>query len=178
MTSVGHCLTGLSFAALVVPRSWVRKEKLAAFAALTLVANVPDLPLPFWGHYSYRVSHSLFVNLALVTVVAGVLLGTPARRGEAAWRWVVAGGAAAWLSHMMLDSFYSHGHGIRVFWPVSDAALNLSLPWFHVLQRGSPPDLATLRIFATEALCYGALLAVCLYWRRRAPQRISSGHPA
>ena len=189
MTSVGHCLTGLSLAALVVPRSWVRREKVAAFAAITLVANAPDLPLPFWGHYSYRVSHSVFVNLALVVVVASLLLNLRARRGEAAWRWVVAGGAAAWrwvvaggaaawLSHMMLDSFYSQGRGIRIFWAVSDAALSLSLPWFHVLQRGSPPDLATLRIFATEAVFYGALLAACLYWRRHRPRRFSSGHPA
>ena len=172
MTSVGHCLTGLSIAALVVPRSWERKEKIAAFAAFTLVANVPDLPLPFWGHYSYRVSHSLFVNLALVAVVVGLLIHSGARRGEAAWRWVVAGGAAAWLSHLLLDSFYSHGHGIRIFWPLSDAALNLSVPWFHVLQRGSAPDLASLQILAIEALCYGLLLAACLYWRRcRSPGR-------
>ena len=166
MTSVGHCLTGLSLAALVVPRSWERREKVAAFAAFTLVANAPDLPLPFWGHYSYRVSHSLFVNLALIAVVAPLLLNSGARRGEAAWRWVVAGGAAAWLSHLLLDSFYSHGHGIRIFWPVSDAALNLAVPWFHVLRRGSPPDLATLRILATEAVCYGLLLVACLSWRR------------
>jgi len=167
MTSVGHCLTGLSFAALLVPRSWERKEKLATFAAFTLVANAPDLPLPFWGHYNYRVSHSLFVNLALVAVVVGLLISSRAWRSEAARRWVVLGGAAAWLSHLLLDSFYSHGHGIRIFWPVSDGALRLPVPWFHVLQRDSPADLATLQILATEALCYGALLAACVIWRRR-----------
>jgi len=167
MTSVGHCLTGLSFAALWVPRSWERKEKLAAFAAFTLVANAPDLPLPFWGHYSYRVSHSLFINLALVAIVVGLLISSRAWRSEAARRWVALGGAAAWLSHLLLDSFYSHGYGIRIFWPVSDAALRLPVPWFHVLQRDAPRDLATLQIFATEALCYGALLAACLIWRRR-----------
>jgi membrane-bound metal-dependent hydrolase YbcI (DUF457 family) len=167
MTSVGHCLTGLSLASLVVPRSWGRKEKRVAFAVFTLVANAPDLPLPFWGHYSYRVSHSLFVNLALVLVVAGLLLNARGWRCKPAWRWVVTGGAAAWLSHLLLDSFYSHGHGIRIFWPVSDAALNLALPWFHVLQRGSSPDPAALRIFAIEAAFYGALLGACLTWRRR-----------
>ena len=166
MTSVGHCLTGLSFAAWVVPRSWERKEKAVAFAAFILVANAPDLPLPFWGHYSYRVSHSLFVNLALLAVAVGLLMSSRAWRSEAVRRWVVAGGAAAWLSHLLLDSFYSHGHGIRIFWPVSDAALNLAIPWFHVLRRGSPPDLATLRILAIEAVCYGALLGACLIWRR------------
>ncbi len=167
MTSVGHCLTGLSFAALVVPRCWERKEKVVALAAFVLVANAPDLPLPFWGHYSYRVSHSLFVNLALAAVVVGLLISSRAWRSEVARRWVVLGGAAAWLSHLLLDSFYSHGHGIRIFWPVSDAALRLPVPWFHVLQRDSPADLATLQIFATEALCYGALLAACVIWRRR-----------
>jgi membrane-bound metal-dependent hydrolase YbcI (DUF457 family) len=167
MTSVGHCLTGLSVAVLVVPRSWERKQKVVAFSAIVLVASVPDLPVPFWGHFSYRVSHSLFVNLALLLVVVGLLASLRVWRSEPAWRWVVAGGAAAWLSHFLLDSFYSHGHGIRIFWPLSDASLNLAIPWFHVLQRGSPPDLAALRIFAIEAVCYGALLVACMVWRRR-----------
>jgi membrane-bound metal-dependent hydrolase YbcI (DUF457 family) len=139
----------------------------AAFAAFTLVATAPDLPFPFWGHYSYRVSHSLFVNLAVVAAVVGLLIVPRARRSEAAWRWVVAGGAAAWLSHLLLDSFYSHGHGIRIFWPLSDAALNLPLPWFHVLRPDSFGDPAALRILATEAVFYGALLGACLIWRRR-----------
>jgi membrane-bound metal-dependent hydrolase YbcI (DUF457 family) len=167
MTSVGHCLTGLSFASLVVPRSWERKEKLAAFAAFTLVANTPDLPLPFWGHFNYRVSHSLFVNLALVSALVGLLLGHRAWRSQKAWKWVVVAGAAAWLSHLLLDSFYSHGRGVRIFWPLSDGALNLAIPWLHVLRRSSSPDLANLRVFIVEALWYGALLAACLIWRRR-----------
>jgi membrane-bound metal-dependent hydrolase YbcI (DUF457 family) len=166
MTSVGHCLTGLSIAALVVPRGWPRREKVVTFAAFVLMANVPDAPLPSWGHFHYKVSHSLFVNLALLSVAAGLLMSLRAWRSQAVRRWVVAGGAAAWLSHLLLDSFYSHGRGIRIFWPVSDAALNLAIPWFHVLQRGPPPDLAMLRIFGIEALCYGALLGACLIWRR------------
>jgi membrane-bound metal-dependent hydrolase YbcI (DUF457 family) len=166
MTSVGHCLTGLSLAALVVPRSWERREKVRAFAALTLLANVPDLPLPSWGHFSYRVSHSLFVNLTLVAVVVALLIRSHAWLSETGRRWVVAGGAAAWLSHFLLDSFYSHGSGIRIFWPVGDAALSLPVPWFHVLQPGSLSNVTPLRIFATEAVCYGALLGACLVLRR------------
>jgi membrane-bound metal-dependent hydrolase YbcI (DUF457 family) len=166
MTSVGHCLTGLSLAALVVPRSWERREKVRAFAALTLVASVPDLPLPFWGHFSYRVSHSLFVNLALVAVVVALLMHSRAWRSKAGGRWIVAGGAAAWLSHLLLDSFYSHGRGIRIFWPFSDEALSLPVSWLHVLQPESLFNVATLRIFATEAVFYGTILGACLVWRR------------
>jgi membrane-bound metal-dependent hydrolase YbcI (DUF457 family) len=167
MTAVGHCLTGLCFASLTVPRSWHRKEKAVACAAFTFVATAPDFPLPFWGHFSYQVSHSLFVNLVVVAAVVGMLISSPARRSQVAWRWVMAGGAAAWLSHLLLDSFYSHGHGIRIFWPFSDAALNLPIPWFHVLRPDSLGDPAALWIFATEAVCYGALLGVCLIWRWR-----------
>jgi hypothetical protein len=167
MTSVGHCLTGLSLAALVVPRSWERREKVRAFAALALVANVPDLTLPFWGHFSYRVSHSLFVNLVLVAVAVALLTRSRAWRNEAGRRRIVAAGVAAWLSHLLLDSFYSHGQGIHILWPVSDAALSLPVPWLHVLEPDSLSNAATLRIFATEAVCYGAILGACLAWRRR-----------
>jgi hypothetical protein len=113
------------------------------------------------------VSHSLFVNLALMVGVFGLLIIFRVWRGQPGRWWVLAGGAAAWLSHLVLDSFYSHGRGIRIFWPLSDAALSLPIPWFHVVRRSSLPDLATLRIFATEALFYGALLGICLIWRRR-----------
>jgi membrane-bound metal-dependent hydrolase YbcI (DUF457 family) len=167
MTSVGHCLTGLCLASLVVPRGWERRQRRAAFAAFTLAANVPDLPLPLWGHFSYRVSHSLFVNLALVAALVGLLIVFRRARPDAAWWCVVAGGGAAWLSHLLLDSFYSHGWGVRIFWPFSDAALNLPLPWFQVPRRDSFGDPAALRIFAVEAIFYGALLGACLVWRRR-----------
>ena len=168
MTPVGHCLTGLSLAALTVPRSWSRRATLAACAAFVFVAGAPDAPLPFfWGHFNYRVSHSLFVNLAVVAALVGVLAVSRVGRHREGWWWVVAGGAAAWMSHLLLDSFYSHGHGIRIFWPVSDASLNLSMPWFHVMRPEYVGEVAALRIFATEAVFYGALLGVCLLLRRR-----------
>ena len=166
MTPVGHCLTGLSFAALVVPRNWDRRQKAVAFAAFILVANAPDLSIAFRSHYAYRVGHSLFVNLALVVAVVGMLISSRGRRSEGAWRWVVAGGAAAWLSHLLLDSFYSHGYGVRIFWPLGDAALSLPVPWFHVLPRDSLIQPTTLQILVTEAVCYGALLGACVIFRR------------
>jgi membrane-bound metal-dependent hydrolase YbcI (DUF457 family) len=179
MTAVGHCLTGLSFASLVVPRDWARKR--VAFAAFAFIATAPDFPLPFWGHTYYRVSHSLFVNLAVVAAVVGLLMVPRAIRSDPAWRWVLLGGAAAWMSHLLLDSFYSHGRGIRIFWPFSDAALALPIPWFHVLRPDLIGDPAALRIFANEAVCYGALLGVCLIWRWRwkpAPSTTAPGRPS
>ena len=103
---------------------------------------------------------------ATLVFAVGLLVGFRAWRSDPSLRWVVAGGAAAWLRHFVLDSFYSHGLGVRIFWLFSDASLNLAIPWFHVLQREWSPDSATLRIFGTEALCYGALLGACLIWRR------------
>jgi membrane-bound metal-dependent hydrolase YbcI (DUF457 family) len=79
---------------------------------------------------------------------------------------LVWAGTAAWLSHLLLDSFYSHGKGVRIFWPLSLDALNLPMPWFDVLQVGIPPHVA-LRIFAVEFAFYGSLLGLCLLWRAR-----------
>lgn len=167
MTPVGHCLTGLCLASLVVPRSWSQRAKVAAGAAFAFLATVPDTPFPFWGHFHYQVSHSVFVNLAAVAALVGLLAVFRARWSEAGWWWVVAGGAAAWMSHLLLDSFYSHGRGIRIYWPFSDAVLNLPMPWFHVMRPEYIGEVAALRIFAIEAVCYGALLGLCLLWRRR-----------
>jgi hypothetical protein len=31
-----------------------------------------------------------------------------------------------------LDSLYNHGHGVAIFWPLSDVRLALPIPWFAV----------------------------------------------
>jgi hypothetical protein len=166
MTMVGHSLLGLSAGALVIPRGWPRRSKLLAFGIFVLLAGGPDLPAPFWGHGRYLVSHSLFVNLGLVGGVAALLAAFPRMRAALGGWPVVCVGAATWLSHLLLDSFYSHGKGVRIFWPLSDDVLNLPMPWFDVLQVGIPPAEA-LGIFAVELAFYGALLALCLLWRAR-----------
>ena len=164
MTMVGHSLLGFSLGALAIPRSWSVRPKLLAFGALGLLAGAPDWPTPFWGHSQYHISHSLFVNLGLIAGVLALAAAFPRpRRALGGWPLVCAG-AAAWLSHLLLDSFYSHGKGVRIFWPVSGDALNLSMPWFDVLQPGIPPA-AALRIFAIEFAFYGTLLGLCLLWR-------------
>jgi len=165
MTTVGHSLTGMAIGALVIPPQWGWPAKAAAFFAFAFLANLPDAPLPGWGHDKYQLSHSIFVNLAIIIPLAGVLAcwsGLLVRIGG----WPVAiGGAGAWLSHMLLDAMYSHGSGIRAFWPFSKAALDLPVPWLHTLRRGWAADWYTLRVALIELASFGVLLALC--WAAR-----------
>ncbi len=152
--------------ALAIPRGWSRRPKLLAFGVFGLLAGGPDLPAPFWGHSQYLVSHSLFVNLGLIAGVVAFALAFPRLRAAPGGWPLLCAGAAAWLSHLLLDSFYSHGNGVRIFWPLSLDALNLPMPWFDVLHIGVSPQVA-LRIFAVELAFYGSLFGLCLLWRAR-----------
>ena len=166
MTLVGHSLLGLSLGALAIPRGWSRRPKLLAFGVFGLLAGGPDLPAPLWGHSRYLISHSIFVNLGLIAGVAALAAASPRLRGALGGWPLVCAGAAAWLSHLLLDSFYSHGNGVRIFWPLSRDVLSLPMPWFDVLHVGAPPDVA-LKIFAVEFAFYGSLFGLCLLWRAR-----------
>jgi len=117
MTMVGHSLLGFSLGALAIPRGWARRPKLLAFGVFGLLAGGPDLPAPFWGHSQYLISHSLFVNLGLIAGVVALAAACPRQRAALGGWPLVWAGTAAWLSHLLLDSFYSHGKGVRIFWP-------------------------------------------------------------
>lgn len=127
MSPVGHSLIGLAIG-LSVSRP---RERLWVLPAFVVLANLPDGPLPGWGHDAYHVSHSLLVNLALIAATVGVLR-----------RWLggrlLAAGAAAWLSHLLLDSFYNHGLGVQIGWPLIDYRLNLPIPWLRTLDVAQP----------------------------------------
>jgi len=137
------------------------------FAVFAMLADIPDFPLPGWGHYEYRVSHSIFVNGGLIAIV---LLGLAAARmgkGLRISKRVVAGGVVAWLSHFLLDSMYNHGHGIAIYWPLAPGSLVLPVPWFSTLEHSPPPlNAHTLCVFAIELVCYSLLLGVVLLARR------------
>jgi hypothetical protein len=164
MTMVGHSLLGFSLGALAIPRGWARRSKLLAFGVFGLLAGGPDLLAPFWGHSQYLISHSIFVTLGLIAGVVALAAASPRLRTALGGWPLVCAGVAAWLSHLLLDSFYSHGKGVRIFWPLSLDAPNLPMPWFDVLRVGIPPH-AALRIFAIEFAFYGSLLGLCLLWR-------------
>lgn len=164
MTTVGHSLTGLSIAVLTLPRGKSLWWYLVVGHFFIFFANVPDFPLPGWGHDSYHVSHSVFLTALLASLLALLLL-LP-RFSEQVGRKVLYAWAGAWFSHMLLDSMYNHGQGIGVFWPLSDAHLILTVPWFETLSW-PPITERNLRVFLVEIVVFGAILAACAFVRSR-----------
>lgn len=174
MTFIGHTLTGMAIGVACLPTGARRSAALLQVLGFGLLANLPDFPLPYWGHHRYFISHSLFVNALLIFVLALTLAiwKKPIFDEGNPWRVTLTGAAAAWLSHLLLDTFYNHGKGLLMFWPFSTQRLALPIPWFSVLRDIPPPFTAdTLRIFGVEFAFYGGLLlGVVLLrsvWKRR-----------
>jgi membrane-bound metal-dependent hydrolase YbcI (DUF457 family) len=167
MTQVGNTLTGLAIGILCMPRGSRAASKVAHMAAFAVLANVPDIPLPGWSHERYDISHSIFVNLLLIgLVIFALALSRATRHRIGGWR-VMAGGALTWLSHLLLDSFYNHGHGIAIFWPFSDARLVLPVSWFSVMPATPPPVTPQmLQIWLIEFAAYFPLVMLALLGRR------------
>jgi len=161
MTTVGHSLTGLSIGLLCMPARWRRLAKTALLVAFVLLANVPDYR--YVREYGYR--HSLLVNVPMILAAALLLALRPGwRRRIGGWP-VVGAGAGAWLSHLLLDTFYSDGGGIFLFYPSRAVHLSLSMPWFDTLNYGWEPTARTARILGTEAAVYGTLVLLCMLIR-------------
>lgn len=173
MTPVGHSLAALSVAAVVTPRRWSPARKAGTVTAFVALALLPDAALPGWGHSAYLVSHSLFVALGVLAVPLALVLCRPTlRRRMGGWP-VVLGGATCWVGHLLLDTTYNHGRGLRMFYPLSrDAALALPLPWLSRL-HGLRADAHTARVLAVEVLFFGGLLIGSLWLRRRAARGVS-----
>jgi len=168
MTTLGHSITGLAALTLCLPPQlggWRRWLWVVLFIAL---ANIPDWPLPFWGHHQLAVSHSLWVNLAICSLVATCFympaLYLPNRER------VILCGASAWLSHLLLDTLYGDLPGVAIYWPFSNATAALPLPWLKPLGHVPPPfDAAVIHILLLEALTFTPLLLVAFGFRRKWP---------
>jgi len=159
LTTVGHSLAGVSIAVLTLPQGRSVLWYLIVGHMYVFFANLPDFPLPGWGHDSYLVSHSIFVTSLLAPLLALPLLMPKFK--EQIGGAVILAWSATWLCHMLLDSLYSHGQGIGIFWPFSEAHLALPLPWFETLQW--PARTAhNVHVFQVELLSYGLLLAGCI----------------
>ena len=158
MSPVGHSLVGLAFAALALPRNSNWKWRLGLPIVFVAIANLPDWPLPGWGHQRYNISHSVFVNIGLI----GLILTLHQLKPKISFRCLLLG-AGAWLSHLLLDSFYNHGQGIAIYWPVSKSSLNFSMPWFNTLDVSQSVFARhNLSVFAIEFVAYLPVLIIAL----------------
>jgi membrane-bound metal-dependent hydrolase YbcI (DUF457 family) len=174
MTTVGHILMGTAIGVLCLPERKSSRWKAAYFFVFALLANIPDLPFPNWGHDRYYLSHSLLVNLLLSLAVVFLLSWRRDIRSQLSGKILVAG-VAAWLSHLLLDSLYGNSVGVAIFWPFSDAYLSLPIPWFHVVN----PRMTTalLQEFAVEFACYFLLVLLAAGLRRIGREQVVAQKP-
>lgn len=165
MTPVGHTLAGMALGVLLLPPPQRSRRGFLKLAALGVIANLPDLPVSGWGHDEYAVSHSIFVNLALAGVGIGLVFLARAANSRASGRLVLAA-LCAWMSHFLLDTFYAHGKGIGLFWPLSKAKVSLPIPIFETLGK-YPRTIGwhMAPVFVTEFATYGLLFVAACVWR-------------
>jgi len=172
VTTVAHSLTGLSIAVLALPKGHSLIWYLLVGQFFIFFANLPDFPLPGWGHASYEVSHSVFLTGLLASMMALLLLHP--KFNEQVGAKVVLFWSITWLGYMVLDAMYNHGQGIGIFWPISDAHLVLTTPWFETL-TWPPFTEHNRRVFLTELGVFGAILAGCVWIRSRRESRNPGG---
>ena len=165
MTSLGHTLVGASVGLLCMPAVDKSIVRLLFLAGVIAIASLPDWPIPGWGHYRLEVSHSVIVNGG---AMLGIALGMRGAAGAMfrRHRLAIGGVLAAWLSHFLLDALYVDSRMV-LFWPVSDAAISLPVPWLKTMPHVPPPfDHAILEIFMFEALTFAPLLGLAVCIRR------------
>ena len=136
------------------------------------LGNAPDTPLTGWGHDKYHISHSLFVTAAVVAIACLAVRLADRRRVLPARLYVA--GIAAWYSHLFLDTIYNHGHGLAMFWPVSDRHLCLPIPWFSIMDTHHVLSWYNAKVWSIEGLVYGTLLGAVLLARHYYFSRRSS----
>jgi len=177
MTPIGHSLVGASLAVAAMPRAASRRRRLVLLLSFAALANIPDLRLPMWGHERYDISHSFLVNAGLIALIAMMLAFLPRAKTFVGGTAVIISGAAAWLSHPLLDSFYNHGRGLAVLWPISPRHLALPIPWFDNLHLPLPHfGWHTARVMSIELLAYGAVFVLVCLGRRLVDRAAQSRH--
>jgi hypothetical protein len=168
MTFVGHCITGTSIGLFLISPRCTNRQLLIGVVCCAIAANFPDLKIKHWGHDDYLFSHSLFVNCGIIASITLVmaLMARPLHL-KVHWR-IISALSLAWLSHLLLDTFYNHGFGLKMFWPLSNTSLAFPIPWFHTIDV-SAGYLAwhNLQEFILELASFSLLaIAACfLRWR-------------
>jgi len=166
MMSLGHSLVGASIGLVCLPGFEKTRNRLLFLVGFIAVASLPDWPIPGWGHFRLDISHSVIVNgacmLGLVLVMRG-LAGSMLRT----YRLAVVGLVITWLSHFLLDTLYVDS-SMAIFWPLSDVAVSLPVPWLKTMPHVPPPfDGRILLIFWYEALTFLPFLFLAVVWRVR-----------
>ncbi|MDA3924446.1 MAG: metal-dependent hydrolase [Kiritimatiellae bacterium] len=179
MSPVGHSIIGLSLAVVALkPATHWRMFLLGAFV-FGVLANFPDLPILYWGHDRYEISHSFFVNSALITLVWICWRFLKKFRSSVLFRSLLLA-SIAWLSHLVLDSFYNHGQGIAIGWPFFDFRLNFPIPIFQTLDLRFPIwHYRNLSVMAIELAAYLPILLVAVGFRmlRLRRNKLGTSHP-
>jgi hypothetical protein len=162
MTFVGHSLVGVSLAA-AGSEDLTTKRFLRDAALFVMFANFPDLAFRIIPYYE---SHTLITVLGILAA-AGLLTALVRRREfRQAWRLILLGSLAV-ISHLLLDTFYNHGQGLMLFWPLSESRQAFPIPWLSVL--GPPFWPVTDRhitVWLLEFATFAPLLFVVLLGRR------------
>lgn len=168
MTYIGHSLTGLSIGLFALPKKRSGIFITIYALAFIILGNLPDIEIKNWGHNRYDISHSIFVNLSFILILFLILIIYKKALNTIKNKKILFASTFAWLSHLLLDSFYNHGKGIAIYWPFSDGRLNLAIPWFSTLQPPPPPLTSqAIEVYTIEFLFYFPIFLVCLYLRSK-----------
>jgi membrane-bound metal-dependent hydrolase YbcI (DUF457 family) len=165
MTPIGHTFTGLAIGYLAVPRATPFKPKIVLLAGFAVVASAPDLPLPYWGHFRYDISHSIFSTAVGILLLELVLAWRFRGREPVGWR-VMLGLTVAWYSHLLLDTLYNHAQGLAIFWPVSDKSVALPVPWLSRGDREYLFSLHNVMVAVYEFLTFAPLVVIAYLMKK------------
>jgi membrane-bound metal-dependent hydrolase YbcI (DUF457 family) len=171
MTPIGHTLTGLAIGYTAIPRDVPTKQKFGYLAVFSLFASLPDLPLPYRGHSSFEISHSLVTCTVGVMVIGSLLLWKYKGRFPFTPMMIFAG-ALCWFSHILLDSMYSWGIGTPFAWPLGKARLALPVPWLHIANKTDIFSLYNVRVAIFEILTFGPLLLLAVLFKQFLPRKV------
>jgi membrane-bound metal-dependent hydrolase YbcI (DUF457 family) len=168
MTQIGHTIVGSAFGYFALPGRSRGFWKCMLLFIFIVLANLPDLPVPMWGHDRYDISHSIFSNLLLIGILIFLIsLISNLLFHQRVNRWILFWGVIAVLSHILMDSFYNHGLGIPIFWPFSDKSLVLPISWLSVQKDWYVPiTLDSVRIWLYEFITFGPFLLVSIWIRK------------
>lgn len=165
MTIVGHSIMGLALGTVFMPRvlsKWAARGFLVLMAAM---ACLPDWRVPFHRQlFNYNHHHSLLVNCIILAGIAGAMALAGMLKSRRGWLILVAISAAV-LSHLLMDSFYSHAKGVQIAWPLGSYRLALPIPWLHVQTNPGSLDWFHIRIRLIEILTFGPLLGAAIIIR-------------